>query len=146
METETKNNELLRGGQFLVKETKAEDVFTPEDFSEEQKMMRDSVKEFLRHLDHHLDMEEERPFKPHGAAPFWQLNSPRSILEEIQQKTEDSYLLQLEKWRPFVSNLCTELLHKKPDAIGQSSSFSISDKLKILTLLFIISFTLFSFF
>ena len=36
METETKNNELLRGGQFLVKETKAEDVFTPEDFSEEQ--------------------------------------------------------------------------------------------------------------
>ena len=47
METETKNNELLRGGQFLVKETKAEDVFTPEDFSEEQKMMRDSVKEFV---------------------------------------------------------------------------------------------------
>ena len=43
---ETKTNELLRGGQFLVKETKAKDVFTPEDFSEEQKMMRDSVKEF----------------------------------------------------------------------------------------------------
>jgi alkylation response protein AidB-like acyl-CoA dehydrogenase len=48
METQNKNNsELLRGGQFLVKETKAEDVFTPEDFSEEQKMMRDSVKEFV---------------------------------------------------------------------------------------------------
>lgn len=44
---ETKNNELLRGGQFLVKETIAEDVFTPEDFSEVQKMMRDSVKEFV---------------------------------------------------------------------------------------------------
>lgn len=40
-------NELLRGGQFLVKETACEDVFTPEDFSEEQKMMRDSVKEFV---------------------------------------------------------------------------------------------------
>lgn len=40
------NNDILRGGQFLVKETKCEDVFTPEDFSEEQKMMRDSVKEF----------------------------------------------------------------------------------------------------
>jgi len=26
--------ELLRGGQFLVKETNCEDVFTPEDFSE----------------------------------------------------------------------------------------------------------------
>lgn len=45
--TETKQNDLLRGGQFLVKETKAEDIFTPEDFSEEQKMMRDSVKEFV---------------------------------------------------------------------------------------------------
>jgi alkylation response protein AidB-like acyl-CoA dehydrogenase len=38
--------ELLRGGQFLVKETKCEDVFTPEDFSEEQKMMKDAVMEF----------------------------------------------------------------------------------------------------
>jgi hypothetical protein len=30
-----------------VKETKAEDIFTPEDFTDEQKMMRDSVKEFV---------------------------------------------------------------------------------------------------
>ena len=39
--------DILRGGQFLVKETACEDIFTPEDFSEEQKMMRDSVKEFV---------------------------------------------------------------------------------------------------
>lgn len=39
--------EITRGGQFLVKETKCEDIFTPEDFSEEQIMMRDSVKEFV---------------------------------------------------------------------------------------------------
>ncbi len=39
--------EITRGGQFLVKETKCENVFTPEDFSEEQIMMRDSVKEFV---------------------------------------------------------------------------------------------------
>ena len=38
---------IIRGGQFLVKETKCEDIFTPEDFSEEQIMMRDSVKEFV---------------------------------------------------------------------------------------------------
>jgi alkylation response protein AidB-like acyl-CoA dehydrogenase len=36
-----------RGGQFLVKETKCQDIFTPEDFNEEQIMMRDSVKEFV---------------------------------------------------------------------------------------------------
>ena len=40
------NNNLLRGGQFLVKETKCEDVFTPEDFSEEQQMMKEAVMEF----------------------------------------------------------------------------------------------------
>lgn len=38
---------ITRGGQFLVKETKCEDIFTPEDFNEEQLMMRDSVKEFV---------------------------------------------------------------------------------------------------
>lgn len=43
---ETLDREILRGGQFLVKETNCEDVFTPEDFSEEQEMMRDAVKEF----------------------------------------------------------------------------------------------------
>jgi len=46
MSTETTTKEILRGGQFLVKETNCEDIFTPEDFSEEQKMMRDSVIEF----------------------------------------------------------------------------------------------------
>lgn len=40
------DKDLLRGGQFLVKETKCEDVFTPEDFSEEQTMMKEAVKEF----------------------------------------------------------------------------------------------------
>ena len=42
----TQEKELLRGGQFLVKETKCEDVFTPEDFSEEQNMMKEAVMEF----------------------------------------------------------------------------------------------------
>ena len=44
---ETAEKEITRGGQFLVKETKSEDIFTPEDFSEEQIMMRDTVKEFI---------------------------------------------------------------------------------------------------
>lgn len=38
--------DILRGGQFLVKETKCEDIFTPEDFSEEQVMMKEAVMEF----------------------------------------------------------------------------------------------------
>jgi alkylation response protein AidB-like acyl-CoA dehydrogenase len=42
----TTEKQLLRGGQFLVKETKCKDVFTPEDFSEEQVMMKEAVREF----------------------------------------------------------------------------------------------------
>ncbi len=38
---------ITRGGQFLVKETKCENVFTVNDFTEEQLMMKDSVKEFI---------------------------------------------------------------------------------------------------
>ena len=38
---------ITRGGQFLVKETHCENVFTPEDFSSEQIMMLESVKEFV---------------------------------------------------------------------------------------------------
>ena len=38
--------ELLRGGQFLVKESHCNDIFTPEDFSDEQLMMKEAVKEF----------------------------------------------------------------------------------------------------
>jgi len=44
---EVTEKDVTRGGQFLVKETKCEDIFTPEDFNEEQIMMRDSVKEFV---------------------------------------------------------------------------------------------------
>ena len=47
MSEELKNNELLRGGQFIVKDVPSKEIFTPEDFSDEQKMMRDAVKEFV---------------------------------------------------------------------------------------------------
>jgi len=41
----SKNN-IIKGGEFIIKETKASMVFTPEDLSEEHLMMRDSVREF----------------------------------------------------------------------------------------------------
>ena len=62
METKDNNN-ILRGGQFIVKETACEDVFTPEDFSEEQKMMRDSVKEFTdREIWAHRERFEKKEY------------------------------------------------------------------------------------
>jgi alkylation response protein AidB-like acyl-CoA dehydrogenase len=64
MNTETATTkELLRGGQFLVKETACEDIFTPEDFSEEQKMMKDAVMEFNeREIITHRDRFEKKDY------------------------------------------------------------------------------------
>ncbi len=76
---EAKSKDLLRGGQFLVKETKAEDVFTPEDFTEEQKMMRDSVKEFV---DREIWPMKER-FEQHDYA----------LTEEVMRKAGEMGLL-----------------------------------------------------
>lgn len=63
MATEAANKELLRGGQFLVKETACEDVFTPEDFTEEQLMMKEAVMEFNdREIVAHRDRFEAKDY------------------------------------------------------------------------------------
>ena len=55
--------ELLRGGQYLVKETDCRAVFTPEDFSEEQLMMKEAVKEFNeREVIAHRDRFEAKDY------------------------------------------------------------------------------------
>ncbi|APG63986.1 acyl-CoA dehydrogenase [Tenacibaculum todarodis] len=64
MSTETTNKDILRGGQFLVKETACEDVFTPEDFSEEQLMMKEAVTEFTeREIVAHRERFEAKDYK-----------------------------------------------------------------------------------
>lgn len=75
METTEQTKEILRGGQFLVKETNCEDVFTPEDFSEEQKMMRDSVIEF--------NEREIIPYKARFEAKDY------ALTEEVMKKAGD---------------------------------------------------------
>lgn len=61
---ETISKDILRGGQFLIKESKCEDIFTPEDFSEEQRMMRDAVKEFNdREIVAHKERFEAKDYK-----------------------------------------------------------------------------------
>ena len=51
----------LIGGDFLITETPAKDIFTVEDFSEEQKMLRDSAKEFIDRevIPHHERFEKK---------------------------------------------------------------------------------------
>lgn len=40
-------NIVTKGGEFLIKETPAQSIFTLEDLNEEQRMLRDSIKEFI---------------------------------------------------------------------------------------------------
>jgi alkylation response protein AidB-like acyl-CoA dehydrogenase len=39
-------NKALKGGEFLIKETKARDIFIPEEFNEEQQMMAQTCRDF----------------------------------------------------------------------------------------------------
>ncbi|MDF7814620.1 acyl-CoA dehydrogenase family protein [Hymenobacter sp. YC55] len=40
-------NKLVKGGEFIIKETDAQDIFTPADFSEEQNMMHQTALDFV---------------------------------------------------------------------------------------------------
>jgi len=48
MATATQTNKAIRGGEFLIRETKAHEIFIPEDFNEEQRMIAQTCKDFLK--------------------------------------------------------------------------------------------------
>ena len=53
----------IKGGEFLIKETFAKDIFIPEEFNEEQVMMGQTASDFLKRevlpiIDRIDDMEE----------------------------------------------------------------------------------------
>src|ERR1700744_4700764 len=43
----TTNTNLLKGGEWLIKESNAFDTYTPEDFSEEELMVKDMCLQFI---------------------------------------------------------------------------------------------------
>jgi hypothetical protein len=44
----TAEKQSIKGAEFLVKESEAQDIFIPEDFTEEQKMMAQATIDFIR--------------------------------------------------------------------------------------------------
>jgi alkylation response protein AidB-like acyl-CoA dehydrogenase len=48
METATQSKKAIRGGEFLIRETHAKDIFIPEEFNEEQRMIAQTCKDFLK--------------------------------------------------------------------------------------------------
>ena len=47
MDATAAQKEFIKGGEFLISEGTTEDVFTPEDFTEEHKMIGDTAREFI---------------------------------------------------------------------------------------------------
>ena len=45
--TELKTNELIKGGAFLVEDIEADRIFTPEDFTDEQKMIAQTTEDYV---------------------------------------------------------------------------------------------------
>jgi len=63
MESTTQQKQSIKGGEFLIKETLANEIFIPEEWNEEQKMIAQSCRDFLStevwpHLDR-IDSQEE---------------------------------------------------------------------------------------
>lgn len=49
-------SEAIKGGEFLIKDTSAQDIFIPEDWNEEQIMIAEMCRDFLKqHVDNQLD-------------------------------------------------------------------------------------------
>ena len=55
---------MIKGGEFLIKDQEAKDIFIPEDFSEDQLMMASATKEFVeKELDPHRERFENKDYK-----------------------------------------------------------------------------------
>jgi alkylation response protein AidB-like acyl-CoA dehydrogenase len=48
MSTKTEKTKALKGGEFLIRETAAHEIFIPEEFNEEQRMIAQTCKDFLK--------------------------------------------------------------------------------------------------
>lgn len=46
--TTTETKQAIKGGEFLIRETSAHDIFIPEEFTEEQRMIAQTCKDFLK--------------------------------------------------------------------------------------------------
>ena len=47
MATSVGTKQAIKGGEFLIRETQAHEIFIPEEFTEEQKMIEQQCKDFL---------------------------------------------------------------------------------------------------
>jgi len=110
---ETTKNTTIKGGEFLIRETACEDIFIPEEFDEEQLMIKKTCEDFLEaevfpNLDR-IDQQEE------------------GLMQSLMDKAGELGLLAVsipEEYGGFGKNFNTSML--VTDAIGSGYSFAVA--------------------
>ncbi len=103
----------LKGGEFLIKETRAEDIFIPEEFNEEQKLMADSCRAFTEtQVVPQMDQLEEHD---------------RALLTKLMKEAGELGLLGIsvpEEYDGFGQNFVTSML--TTEEMGKGYSFAVA--------------------
>jgi alkylation response protein AidB-like acyl-CoA dehydrogenase len=114
---ETTEKKIVKGGDFLIRETAYQDVFIPEEFDEEQQMIAQTCRDFLSsevypNLDR-IDQQEE------------------GLMESLMTKAGELGLLGVsipEEYGGFGKNFNTSML--VTDIIGAGHSFAANTLLR----------------
>lgn len=110
---ETTFNKAIKGGEFLIRETAADDIFIPEEFDEEQLMIRKTCEDFLA--------EEVRPHLDRID------NQEEGLMVSLLDKAGELGLLGVsipEEYGGFGKNFNTSML--VTDAVGAGHSFAVA--------------------
>lgn len=107
------NSNTLKSGEFLVRETEAKDIFIPEEFDEEQKMIAQTCNDFLQ-AEVYPNLEQVE-------------KSDRELMKIILKKSGELGLLGIsipEEFGGFGQSFVTQML--VAETIGAGYSFSVS--------------------
>jgi alkylation response protein AidB-like acyl-CoA dehydrogenase len=107
------NKKVLKSGEFLVAEVDPEDVFIPEEFNEEQKMIDQTCKDFLD-MEVYPNLEETE-------------KGNRELMKSILKKSGELGLMAIcvpEKYGGFEQSFVTQML--AAETTGAGHSFSVA--------------------
>ncbi|WP_304237143.1 acyl-CoA dehydrogenase family protein [Jiulongibacter sediminis] len=107
-------NEAIKGGEFLIKETSANDIFIPEEFNEEQQMIAETCSDFLKTEVHPILDEIDKAKTP-------------ELMSSLMDKAGELGLLGTavpEEYEGFGMNFNTSML--VAEVLGAGYSFSVA--------------------
>lgn len=107
------NSDVIKGGEFLIKKTAASDVFIPEEFDEEQRMIADTCFDFIKQeIEPNLERIEKQE---------------EGLSASLMEKAGDLGILGIsvpEEYMGFGKNFVTSMLTS--EVVGGAHSFAVS--------------------